>query len=192
MSGLQFSEYISNNEKKEGETKIEEIKRTRKNKTRRNPSSSLMHQLKNIQSNAGEEDDLAPYPPKEFPPQPSSAAMERRDYASDQIEAADDGATTAQDLEEDPAVENFSQVPDTYARKYYQQYVPYFTNMSAQGTVANRDELVEKLNYMIHLLEEQQDEKTSNVTEELILYCFLGVFMIFVVDSFSRGCKYTR
>ena len=49
-----------------------------------------------------------------------------------------------------------------------------------------------KLNYMIHLLEEQQDEKTDNVTEELVLYLFLGVFVIFVVDSFARAGKYTR
>ena len=40
--------------------------------------------------------------------------------------------------------------------------------------------------------EEQQDEKTENVTEELILYLFLGVFVIFVVDSFARAGKYTR
>ena len=45
---------------------------------------------------------------------------------------------------------------------------------------------------MIHLLEEQQDEKTDNVTEELVLYLFLGVFVIFVVDSFARVGKYTR
>jgi hypothetical protein len=49
-----------------------------------------------------------------------------------------------------------------------------------------------KLNYMIHLLEEQQDEKTDNVTEELVLYLFLGVFVIFVVDSFARVGKYKR
>ena len=45
---------------------------------------------------------------------------------------------------------------------------------------------------MIHLLEENKDEKTSNVTEELVLYMFLGVFVIFVVDSFARAGKYTR
>ena len=45
---------------------------------------------------------------------------------------------------------------------------------------------------MINLLEEQQDEKTENVTEELVLYLFLGVFVIFVVDSFARAGKYTR
>lgn len=54
------------------------------------------------------------------------------------------------------------------------------------------NKLLEKINYMIHLLEEQQLEKTNNITEEFILYTFLGVFIIFVVDSFARSGKYTR
>jgi hypothetical protein len=58
------------------------------------------------------------------------------------------------------------------------------------GTTDNK--LMEKINYMIHLLEEQQSEKTANVMEEFILYVFLGVFVIFTVDSFSRSGKYTR
>jgi hypothetical protein len=45
---------------------------------------------------------------------------------------------------------------------------------------------------MIHLLEEQQDIKTGHVMEEIILYSFLGIFMIFVVDSFARAAKYVR
>jgi hypothetical protein len=52
--------------------------------------------------------------------------------------------------------------------------------------------LLEKLNYMINLLEEKKDERTNNVTEEVILYSFLGIFMIFIVDSFSRVGKYVR
>ena len=56
----------------------------------------------------------------------------------------------------------------------------------------SKDDLMKKLNYMIHLLEENKDEKTNNVTEELILYMFLGVFVIFVVDSFAKAGKYTR
>jgi len=52
--------------------------------------------------------------------------------------------------------------------------------------------LLEKINYMIRLLEEQQHEKTSNITEEFILYTFLGVFVIFVLDSFARSGKYVR
>jgi hypothetical protein len=45
---------------------------------------------------------------------------------------------------------------------------------------------------MINLLEEQQDERTGNVTEEIVLYCFLGIFIIFIVDSFVRVGKYVR
>jgi hypothetical protein len=45
---------------------------------------------------------------------------------------------------------------------------------------------------MTHILEDIQMEKTSNVTEELILYSFLGVFVIFIVDSFTRAGKYYR
>jgi hypothetical protein len=52
--------------------------------------------------------------------------------------------------------------------------------------------LIDKINYMINLLEDQQDERTNNVTEEVILYSFLGIFIIFVVDSFARVSKYVR
>jgi len=54
------------------------------------------------------------------------------------------------------------------------------------------DKLMERINYMIHLLEQQQSEKTANITEEFLLYTFLGVFVIYVVDSFSRNGKYVR
>ena len=60
------------------------------------------------------------------------------------------------------------------------------------SNVSSNDELLEKINYMIHMLEEQQHEKTNNITEEFILYTFLGVFVIYIVDSFSRSTKYTR
>ena len=62
------------------------------------------------------------------------------------------------------------------------------TPIQAQGN----NDLLKRLNYMIHLLEEQQDHKTDNVMEEIILYGFLGVFIIFTIDSFVRVGKYTR
>jgi len=62
----------------------------------------------------------------------------------------------------------------------------------AMGGGDNHDVLLQKLNYMIHLIEEKQDERTNNVTEEVILYSFLGIFIIFVVDSFARVGKYVR
>lgn len=90
--------------------------------------------------------------------------------------------------------EGFNALPKTYASDYYKQYVPYF-NQSGSSDPANnvnKSQLLEKLNYMIHLLEEQRDEKTGHVMEEIILYSFLGVFIIFIVDSFARVGKYTR
>lgn len=104
----------------------------------------------------------------------------------------------------------------TTAHEYYKRFVPAFTNVpesspsqlsyqnfppnsqansygqQQQQTIGNHDVLLQKLNYMIHLLEEQQDEKTHSVTEEVILYSFLGIFIIFIVDSFSKVGKYTR
>jgi len=73
----------------------------------------------------------------------------------------------------------------------YQKNIPNYYNQMSEGTNLN-NELLDKLNYMVHLLEEQKDEKTNHVTEEIILYSFLGVFMIFIIDSFARASKYIR
>jgi hypothetical protein len=56
----------------------------------------------------------------------------------------------------------------------------------------SQDVLLQKLNYMITLLEDQQDEKTNNVTEEVVLYSFLGIFIIFIADTFVKAGKYVR
>lgn len=83
--------------------------------------------------------------------------------------------------------------PQSNYQNYYNTYVPYYNNATNNSNLhGSKDELMKKLNYMIHLLEENKDEKTNNVTEELVLYLFLGVFTIFVVDSFARAGKYTR
>jgi hypothetical protein len=79
-------------------------------------------------------------------------------------------------------------IPDNYLNKQ----IPYYNQMSVGGSAPNRDELLTKLNYMIHILEEQQDQKTGHVTEEVVLYSFLGIFIIFVIDSFARAGKYVR
>lgn len=91
----------------------------------------------------------------------------------------------------DPSVsiESFQSLPDVSPSEYYDQPLPYYTT---QPISDKKDELVNKLDYMIHLLEEQREIKTNSATEEVILYSFLGVFIIFVLDSFARAGKYTR
>ena len=97
---------------------------------------------------------------------------------------------------------------DTQVRDYYKKLVPNYNHKtrepqepnkmqpsnlgSGSGSYGGNDMLLNKINYMINLLEDQQDERTNNVTEEVVLYSFLGIFIIFVVDSFARVGKYTR
>ena len=77
--------------------------------------------------------------------------------------------------------------------EFYNKYIPYYNESQNNTNISgNKDKLFEKLNYMIHLLEENKEHKTQNVTEELIVYMFLGIFVIFIVDSFARSGKYVR
>ena len=100
-------------------------------------------------------------------------------------------------------IPNYQPTKNPHNRSYYQRMDEHaytgvgpsmgiMSGSNSMNTGSNYDILLEKLNYMINLLEEQQDEKTNNVTEEVVLYSFLGIFIIFIVDSFSRVGKYVR
>jgi len=95
------------------------------------------------------------------------------------------------------ANDTHSQTLSNYNQSYTNKPIavssPYYAKMGISGASSSGDtQLMEKINYMIHLLEGQQHEKTENITEEFLLYTFLGVFVIFIVDSFARAGKYTR
>lgn len=81
----------------------------------------------------------------------------------------------------------YSNLDDGYKSNY-----DFINNIQQQGTIDVNKNLLNKLDYIVHLLEEQHNEKTNHITEELILYLFLGIFIIFVLDSFARSSKYTR
>jgi hypothetical protein len=85
------------------------------------------------------------------------------------------------------------QIRSSYSDSY--SPTPYYKGLSAsnkQVLPPHNSQLMEKLNYMIRLLEEQQKEPTQNIMEEFVLYGLLGVFMIYLVDSFSKAGKYIR
>lgn len=71
------------------------------------------------------------------------------------------------------------------------QKEPYYAKMGISGA-SSGDKVMDRLNYMTQMLEALQMEKTNHVTEEFVLYSLLGVFMIYIVDGFSRGGKYIR
>lgn len=98
----------------------------------------------------------------------------------------------------------YASLPSNYANQYYNQFVSaankgYGSGLGSDDSLTTgvsmsmpKNELIEKLNYIIDLLEEQQDYKTNSILEDLILYAFLGIFIIFIVDSFSKSNKYVR
>lgn len=97
------------------------------------------------------------------------------------------------DMDTDVQIEGYNNM-NVNQQDYHNQYLPYFNNVSSSNSnkLMNENEIYKKLDYLIHLVEEMKDEKTSNVTEELVLYSFLGVFIIYIVDSFARAGKYAR
>ena len=104
---------------------------------------------------------------------------------------------TTKTLQRPPTSTNFSANPPPlektgdYRQVYNTPNHTYYTAPGA-GVPKNDDKLWDRLSYIIHLLEEQQNERTEHVMEEYILYVLLGTFVIFVVDSFSRSGRYIR
>jgi hypothetical protein len=88
---------------------------------------------------------------------------------------------------------------DEEVEQYYKKILPTYEYKAPKKNSQNSqnrnyldDPMINKLNYIIDLLEETKDQRTNNTTEELVLYSFLGVFIIFIVDGFTRVGKYVR
>ena len=184
------------------------INKPRRNKTRKSNkafNNKKVESFLNSMDNEDGDDSLANFkpPPKErfkMPPKPKLTKNARKiddDDVEFGIGKPDIPPDVKEDVEnnKDPPLnfESFSDLKSDKYKSYYNNYIPYYDNPSnTKSGFTNKDELMKKLNYVIHMMEEQKDEKTKNVTEELVLYLFLGVFIIFTVDSFARASKYTR
>jgi hypothetical protein len=78
---------------------------------------------------------------------------------------------------------------------YHKNLIPYAKEVSYELPYEKEPkerDLLDKLNYIIGLLENQQDEKTNNVVEDLLIYSLLGCFIIFIIDKFVSVGKYVR
>jgi len=150
-------------------------------------------------------EDFKPLNPFNPPDKPVSIGSERtkKEGLSNLIpQPADEQDLSLQELQsaymtEAQAQEYYNKLMSSYKNKVQgqnSQQINYYQQNQNQPYLGNDTNqiLIDKLNYMINLLEEQQDQRTNNVTEEVVLYCFLGIFMIFVVDSFARVGKYVR
>ena len=181
-TSLGFSDFssVNNNEKF--------TPKKRKNKTIKKKTSKVREFLNSMEGMSDDDGESLANFDENFTPPPMGELTKQPDQ----------NVETLPDTDAAVEVEGFSEISRDEAsnlnyQNYYNTYVPYYNKASNQANLhGSRDELMKKLNYMIHLLEENKDEKTQNVTEELVLYMFLGVFTIFVVDSFARAGKYTR
>jgi hypothetical protein len=178
---LSYSDFSSDN-------KVENFTpKKRKNKTIKKKSNKVREFLNSMDGGDDDDSNLADFDGSFVPP-PQPQITRQPDESKESM------------VDSDVAVEmeGFSKLSTEQAsnqnyQNYFNTYVPYYSKTQNSANIhGSKDELMKKLNYMIHLLEENKDEKTQNVTEELVLYMFLGVFTIFVVDSFARAGKYTR
>ena len=86
--------------------------------------------------------------------------------------------------------ESMSNLNDLSNKNFNQPDINFINTIPT--TYHSKNDLEIKVNKILKLLESQRDYKTQNVTEELILYSFFGIFIIYVIDSFKTVGKYTR
>ena len=165
-------------------------KKKGKNKTIKKDKAPLKTNVSNMISEihkseeAGSESHMGNFTP---PPLATSEALE-----TDIAEGTDDDYVKPAGYDDKPVnIEEFTTLESSQSDNYFKNHVPYYTQMSEQP-VSNDNNLLTKLDKILFLLQEQKDEKSGHVTEELILYSFLGIFLIFVTDSFARAGKYMR
>ena len=184
--GYSVFEPFENNNNNNNNSNSSRRPNNRNNKTRKNPpassSSRVESMIAQIHKNKDDNDsELEEFNP---PPMAKSSGVERMREREEAKNVNNDEQVTQ---------EGFNEMEgNQWSQEYYQQYIPMYTNAANNSSGSGDSELLEKLNYMIHLLEEERDVKQGNVTEEVVLYCFLGVFVIFVVDSFAKVGKYVR
>lgn len=188
------------------ESYISKKKRTKsikKQKTSYNEKIQQKNPIKNekvqsamfqIYNNMDSEDNeyLGDYNP--IPSNPESAGVNRTIEREQDDEKENYTNLNGEDDNEDndESVNSHSDISNMYAESYYNQFMPQQPPTYQVPKRLDSDDINTKLAYLIELLEQEKKEKTDHMTEEIILYGFLGVFVIYVVDSFVRIGKYTR
>lgn len=160
------------------------------------------HRLERVQQlihNMNVEDDgqsLANFKPIDYSTTASAASASASTPSTTSTTASPVKPLYSMSNNTDMKSNSYSSYNDVYLGDSKIGNIPYYknntNNMNSNANQTEHIRIMEKLNRMMHILEEQQYEPTKHITEEFILYTFLGVFVIYVIDSFTRAGKYIR
>lgn len=143
-------------------------RRTRNRTLRRNQPSNRIQNIMEKLTPMEQEDTMGNFNPPEYPVSIGANKKEENDTAS----KLDDYEVTSN---------TFGSLPTESP-----SIIPIQQPYNGDNSISN------KLDKMLYMLEEQRDFRTQAVTEDIILYSFLGIFVIFLVDSFTKIEKYNR
>tara|TARA_Y100000389_G_scaffold154701_1_gene155250 strand:+ start:1766 stop:2431 length:666 start_codon:yes stop_codon:yes gene_type:complete len=148
-----------------------------------------------------ESDDLEDFNPPSHPAIQEPKKIVKENFTFDKIKSElldnqqEDELENQQQNDNPVNKENFQQLPANNLQQYYEKYNAYLNsenNYNKQYMSVSNEELLKKIDNILFLLEDQRETRTNYVTEELILYVFLGIFVIYLVDSFVKVGKYIR
>jgi len=148
-----------------------------------------------------ESDDLEDFNPPSHPAIQEPKKIVKENFTFDKIKSElldnqqEDELENQKQNDNPVNKENFQQLPANNLQQYYEKYNAYLNsenNYNKQYMSVSNEELLKKIDNILFLLEEQRETRTNYVTEELILYVFLGIFVIYLVDSFVKVGKYIR
>lgn len=148
-----------------------------------------------------ESDDLEDFNPPSHPAIQESKKIVKENFTFDNMKSEllhndqEDELENQKQNDNPINKENFQQLPANNLQQYYEKYNAYLNsenNYNKQYMSVSNEELLKKIDNILFFLEEQRETRTNYVTEELILYVFLGIFVIYLVDSFVKVGKYIR
>ena len=95
--------------------------------------------------------------------------------------------------ENDNELSNFYKTEDP-TMKMPEQYKTndYMIMQSYDKPKKNNQDLLDKMNKILEMLDDQKEIKTGQKNEEIVLYSFLGIFFIYIMDSFVNIGRYSR
>jgi hypothetical protein len=72
------------------------------------------------------------------------------------------------------------------------EYMILNGNSNFEPKKQTNQELLNKMNKILEMFEDQKEIKTGQKNEEIVLYCFLGIFIVYIMDSFVNIGRYSR